>query len=292
MSWPIFFSVQTELAEQIMGGVGTEIYWAEVERIRHKPTQSLTAHDLFMKAIHHYVKFTRAGHERARQLLEEALALDPEYASAYAVLSGISINSYLQLWRLDPGLLDQAVEQADRALAIDSNDAHALAHKALTLLVQSRVAEARAYAERAVEVDPNWDVPHTLLASARILSGDPLGALRSMRRALRRNPKLPSADLQAIADINLLAGRVEVAQEMYERIRASNSDLIIPRLLLVEMYESQGRHREAQILVQEVLRVNPELTVDLVLSSGPIAAFIEAGQKGELRERLRSAGFP
>lgn len=184
------------------------------------------------------------------------------------------------------------MEHAERALVIDGSDPYALAHKALVLLLLHQPAEARAYAERAVEVDPNWDVPHTVLAWARIQSGDPLGALRSMGRALRRNPKLPSGDLQAIAEINAQAGRTEVAEQLYERIRASNSDLIVPRLRLLQLYDSQSRYDEAQTLAEEILRVNPALTADLVVGSGAIAAFLDADQKAALREALRRAGLP
>ncbi len=286
------FSVQSELAEQIMGAVGTEILAAEIERIRRKPTESPSAHDLLMRALHHYVKFTRKDHERARQLLERAIELDPEYATAHALLSGIHVTAYNNLWSLDPTLLDQAHEQAERALAIDGSSPHALLHKAIVLLFLGRAAEARAYAERAVELDPNWDVPHTILAFARMQLGDPLGALRSTRRALRRNPKLPPADLEAIAEINYHAGRTEVALQLFERIRASNPDLIAPRLYLLGIYESQGRDDESQTLVQEILRINPELTADLVMNSGSAALMFDARERTELRDQLRRAGFP
>ena len=54
-------------------------------------------------------------------------------------------------------------------------------------------------------------------------------------------------DLTAIADVNYSVGRMEAPQELYERIRASNPDLIPARLQLAVIYESQGRHDEAQI---------------------------------------------
>ena len=286
------FAVQSELAEQIMGAVGTEIQAAEVERIRRRPTEGLTAHDLMMRAVHHYMKFTRKDHARARPLLERAIELDPEYAVAHAILSGIDFTAYGNFWSLDPTLLDRALERAERALAIDASSPYALLHKAIVLLTMGRAAESRALAERAVELDPNWDVPHTILAFARMRLGDPLGALRSTRRALRRNPKLPPADLGVIAEINYHTGRTEVALQLFERIRASNPDLIAPRLYLLAMYDSRGRDDEAQTLVQEILGVNPELTADLVANSGPVAVMFDARERTELRDQLRRAGLP
>ncbi len=245
-----------------------------------------------MRALHHFMKFTRKDHERARQFLERAIELDPQYAAAHALLGGIYLNEYGNLWSLDPTLLDRGLEQAERALAIDESNPIALTNKAIVLSVRGRVAEARAYAERAVELDPNWDVPYTVLAWIKVQLGDPLGALRSTRRALRRNPKLPPADLTGIADINYFVGRTEVALELYERVRATNPDLIAARLQLAVIYESQGRHDEAQVVVQESLQVNPELTADLLVDSELYAAWFDAAEKAELRDSLRRAGLP
>ncbi len=285
------FAVQAELSEQIMGAVGVEIRAAEMERTRRKPTESQGAHDVYMRAFHHYMKFTREDHARARELIDRALELDPEYANAHALLAGIHLNEYFNLWSLDPSLPERVVAQADRALAIDPANSIGLVDKAAGLAAQGRVEEARVHAERAVEVDPNWDVPHTFLAYIQVLSGDPLGALQSTRKALRRNPKISGGDLLAIADINLLAGRTEVAREIYERIRADNPDMIVARLQLAVLYEGQGRADQARTLVEESLRVNPDLTAEAVVSARS-PALADAEERAALRESLRRAGLP
>ncbi len=148
------------------------------------------------------------------------------------------------------------------------------------LIFLGRAAEARAYAERAVELDPNWAVPHTALAAAKMQSGDPLGALQSMSRGLRRNPRPPAGDLMGIAMINYRVGRTDVAMELWERIRASNSDVISARLQLMALYESLGRDDETHTLVQEILRINPELTAELAVSSGDRRAPVRWPREG------------
>ena len=87
-------------------------------------------------------------------------------------------------------------------------------------------------------------------------------------------------------------GRAEVAQELYERIRASNPDQIWARLSLAVIYESQGRRDEARLLVQESLGINSALTADLLVESEVFAAFLDADKKAELRDSLRRAGLP
>lgn len=155
-----------------------------------------------------------------------------------------------------------------------------------------RAVEARVHAERAVELDPNWHVTHSVLAFAKVQSGDPLGALQSTSLALRLNPRLPAGDLMATAMVNYRVGRTDAAMEFFERIRVGNSDLILPRLKLAAMYESQGRDDEAQTIVQEILRIDPELTADLLMNSGISAIVFDARERAEVRDQLRRAGLP
>ena len=96
----------------------------------------------------------------------------------------------------------------------------------------------------------------------------------------------------ATAMINLRVGRTDVATKFFEQIRVSNSDLVGPRLQLAAIYQSQGRVDEAQTLVQEILRINPELTAELLVTSGPVALMFDGRRKAELRDQLRRAGLP
>ncbi len=113
-----------------------------------------------------------------------------------------------------------------------------------------------------------------------------MGAVQSINRALRLNPRPPPAFLNAVAYVNLMAGRTQEAVEMFEQARAANPDLIPARLWLAALYESEGRHEEARAVVQEILRVNPDFTADH-------AAQISAGAATPERiKALRSAGLP
>ncbi len=49
---------------------------------------------------------------------------------------------------------------------------------------------------------------------------------------------------------------------MFEQARVANPDLILARIPLAAIYESEGRHEEARAVVQEILRVNPDFTAD------------------------------
>ncbi len=84
--------------------------------------------------------------------------------------------------------------------------------------------------------------------------------------------------------VNYGVGRTDRAVEHWEQSRSANSDMILPRIGLAAHYESVGRHREARTLVQEVLRVNPNLTAEIANSM-----FL---RREEWPTLLRRAGLP
>ena len=86
--------------------------------------------------------------------------------------------------------------------------------------------------------------------------------------------------------VNVAAGRMEQALPMLERVRAANPDSINARLLLADIYEERARHREARDVVQEILRVNPHLTVE---AAGRMLSTFGATHK--FKQNLRKAGL-
>ena len=76
--------------------------------------------------------------------------------------------------------------------------------------------------------------------------------------------------------------------ELWEQVRAANTDLILPRIPLAVLYESEGRHEEARALAQEILRVNPDLTAESATKLALVGAF----KSEDAIDHLRSAGLP
>ena len=160
------------------------------------------------------------------------------------------------------------------------------------LLMQGRAAEARVFAEKAVAADPNWNIANLALGMHQAREGQLLDAVRSANRALRLNPRAPSFELISIAFLKHRVGRTEEAVAMWERARAENPDQIFSRVGLVGVYESRGRHAKARAEVREILRVNPDLTAELVLRNPLVGLTMNAKARDQLRDQLRSAGLP
>ncbi len=91
-----------------------------------------------------------------------------------------------------------------------------------------------------------------------------------------------------MAYVNFGAGRTEKAVELWEQVRAANPDMILARIPLAALYESEGRHEEARALAQEILRVNRDLTAESATELALALGF----DGDEAIDNLRRAGLP
>jgi serine/threonine protein kinase len=129
------FAIQSEVAQQIVVGVGGVLTSAEQQRITAVPTSNAEAYRLFMQG-HEY--FFRPGNRRqtleiAQHFYEQALALDPGFALAHAALSRVHGIMYWYRYDPKPTRAARQREEAEVALRLapDLPQAHAaigLAH--------------------------------------------------------------------------------------------------------------------------------------------------------------------
>jgi adenylate cyclase len=281
-------ALQSEISQQILVALKVEMRDAAAERIVRRSGRDLKAQDTVWRGIAHLGPGTREDVLEARYLFERAIEQDPDFAMAYGFAASTYLVEFNSGWNLDPALLDRAVKLAERALALDPSTVPAHVVLSFTNLRQGRLAEALVAAEKAVELAPNIEFPHMALGAVLADQGRFVAAMQSVARAMRLNPRADSTVRAVVASVNFAAGRTEKAVELWEQARAANADLILARIPLAALYESEGRHEEARVLAQEILRVNRDLTAEsateLALGSG--------FDRDEAIDNLRSAGLP
>ncbi|MGH6682422.1 MAG: winged helix-turn-helix domain-containing protein, partial [Pseudolabrys sp.] len=79
------FAVQDEITKAIVAAIEPQLYAAENFRAQRKPTDSLDAWDLVMRALSHSWRVTRQDTVVAQALLEKAISIDPNYGQALGV---------------------------------------------------------------------------------------------------------------------------------------------------------------------------------------------------------------
>lgn len=256
---------QSRLAEQIVEVLGVRIREAELERLRHQPTESFDAYELFLSGRAHFYAFTREDHAQARRLFERALAIDPLYELPVAYLAAIELSAYVLGWDPRAERIEAALALARRARRLDPFEPMPHTVEALANLLEGRGDIATAAARRAVELGPNSDFCYGVKAAVHAGDGQPLGAIRSLDRALRLNPRHPEFYWMLAGYLHQRTGRPDLARGLFERIRHANPDMVPPRLALVLHHLDRGELAPAAVLVDEILAINPDLTAELAL---------------------------
>jgi TolB-like protein len=79
------FELQDQMATSIVGELVPHLERAEIERARHKPTESLDAYDYYLRGMWKFRQVSRSAMDEALPMFYEAIRRDPDFASAYAM---------------------------------------------------------------------------------------------------------------------------------------------------------------------------------------------------------------
>ena len=173
------FALQDEIRQQIIVALRVKVQQAELERVRRVPTDNLTAYDYVLRGLEPFRRITKEENTQARQMFERAVALDPQYAVAYALVGWTYFTEWFMGWGQDPQILEQALALAQKARTLDDflPQAHALLSMVYTW--QKQDEQALAEAERAITLNPNYSFAYIRLGS--IISSLPGGRRKVLK---------------------------------------------------------------------------------------------------------------
>jgi TolB-like protein len=250
------FELQDQITATVVGAIAPHLERAEIERARHKPTESLDAYDYYLRGIWTFRKECKDAIDAAQPLFYEAFQRDPEFASAYAMAAWCFSWRKISRWVTDAEReAAEGTRLARRAVELGQNDAVALAVSAHALAHLVRDLDTGiALLDRALTLDPNLAFGWYLGGFLRIWRGQPDDAVERIARAMRLNPL--SSDMHRMevgtAMAHLLAGRKEDAVAWAERATRHLPDRVLPITILAAIYASAGRNNEAKGLIQRL----------------------------------------
>jgi TolB-like protein len=284
------FAVQDEITEAIVAAIEPQLYAAESFRAQRKPPNSMDAWDLVMRALSHYWRVTRHDNLVAQALLEKATGIDPGYGQALGVLAA----TYTFAAHMDWADVATAAPVAERAAltAVRADGEDPWAHHALgcAYLFTRGFDDALASFETALRLNPSFSLARGYYGLALSYSGRWEEADLAARRALRLSPRDPfSAVYYGIAAYSQLVGRnydeaLRLAREAIRR----RGDFVAAHRVLTSAAGMAGRHDEASAALQELRRVQPEVSLSWIASRTPIKP---DSQREHYLEGFRQAGL-
>ena len=232
---------------------------------RSKPTASLTAYDLYLRALAQSYRYTEEGVAEAVVLARQALAIDPDYTPAAALVSSCQTQQWTQGWgALSHADIAEACLLARQVLEAERDDAEAISQAAWTLFfLAGEGAMAAAAFDRALALNPN--AAHAWMHRGGIYAqrNQPEAAIEALERARRLSPFDPYTFICAvnIAMAHLVARRFELAIEWADRALHDQPRMVPAMRIKVVALAHLGHLDEARAELSRVLAIYPEQTI-------------------------------
>src|SRR5262249_32670523 len=198
----------------------------------------------------------------ARRLLEQSLAIDPDYARAAAMLSLTHFYAYFQPLDgdyLSAAALDRALELAETAVHLAPCLPQARAQHGQVLLFKRRHDAAIAEFERAFALNPNFiDYRY---AQALTYAGEPARAIEILEANIRLDPFQPVVAFGWLGLANYMLKRYGEAERWFREYASRLPNVQWPHVWLACAYAQSGQLDEARAEAAAVLRINPGFTI-------------------------------
>ena len=164
------FDVQDEIARKIAEALRITLTPQEREALAAKPTENLQAYDLYLRGKSYARRLNRQDLEFAFQMFENAVALDPHFALAYAANANACAQRYYWYGR-DQVWMERAMEASQKAIALSPELPEVQVGQGWILYAATRYDEVVQRARQAIERKPDCEGAYYLLGRALFAAG-------------------------------------------------------------------------------------------------------------------------
>jgi len=286
------FSMQDKITRSIVASLSVTLVGQNQGSSEQVETNNSEAYDAFLQGWPHYKLGTREDLARSISYFETAVRLDPSYAQAQAALASVYWGAYVNDWAFDidmPSFLaeSRANEHLEEALKTPTPLAHSLQSSMFASF--GLYSEAVEEAEKAVALDPNNATALAGLANALVLAERPGEGLTLIRDAMRLDPHYSPSYLTILGAVQFGMENYEGAVATFKRASKRDPGNEMPLIYLASSYGHLGQMQEAEDAIE---MANVVGMVELSLgpeqgSSTPFKGGIDFAQVGGKQAQAR-----
>ena len=257
------FAIQDELTKEIVSALKCTLTMSEQSRMAPRRGGNLEAYELFLRGREHVSSATATSMVAARGLFEHAIAVDPNYAAAHALIALTHVIDYANGFTRDPDeSLRLGLETAKRALKIDETEPGGYFALGAALMWSRDLDGARAAVERGVALSPNSADGLRAMGQVQIFAGEPERALENVAAYMQRDPYYPDMALQMVADARFALGEYETAIKAIEQRLARNPHSETSYAMLASCYGMLGNAEACRKAWDDTLRIRPDFSME------------------------------
>ena len=265
------FELQDKVTESIAGVVEPSIRLQEIKKARTRPTDYISAYDLYLRALPGFYAMTREGFAEVRRLTNEALSIDPNFVLAKALGAYIRSISVSQVWH-EPDDIRVAVRMAREVLAEARDDPTSLRFAAQVLAYSAKDYEtALITIERSLFLNPNSAQGYTSSGWVNAHSSIPLVAIDHFHKAMRLSPVDPEMGiaLSGIGMSYLMLENYEEALRWGENALREMPNYGTSHRVVVCALVGLNRLTQAQEAAERLMEAFPTFTLTLQKQINP-----------------------
>jgi adenylate cyclase len=283
------FELQDEITFNVVGAIEPSLRQADIERAKRKRPDSLDAYDLYLRAMPLAATAMPEDADKALQLLERAVALDPEYAVAHALIAWCHEQRYLR-GGLHAETRAAASVHARAAIVAGIDDAPALAMAGFTIGVVEHDYETAIDAiDRSLALSPSSALALGFSSIIRAWTGDDATSIRHAQNGIRLSPydSLIYVPYVGLTYAYYFTGRFDEALTAAGRASQANPRFSVPCVFQTAALASLGRLTEAAASARRLLALEPSFRI------GQISSMSSNKERlATLADALRRAGLP
>jgi TolB-like protein/class 3 adenylate cyclase len=287
------FDLQDKVTSSVVGALIPTMRHAEIERAKHRPTESADAHLTHMRGVASLYLWTRAGVDEALRLAYEAIKIDPDYSMAYGLAATCYVARKTAGWTTDRAKEMAEVETlTKRGAEVGRDDAWALGSCGFaTASILGDLGTAVSLMDRALALNANLALMWTQSAYVRAWLGEPDLALVHVERGKRLSPVDPHmfAMTGAEALAHFVARRQDEAFVSAENALRHNPFFSQATRVAVASAAILGRMEDAKKYFARLQMLDPELRISNLADR---ISFRRPDDFSLLAEGLRKAGVP
>lgn len=283
------FELQDALAPRILRLLPVKVGEAETRRVAQRYTRNLEAYETFQRAQFALQQRRRDDNELARELFRRAIAVDAQFARAYAGLAMTYTAEFRNQWTADgSAALDRALELARSAHRINPDIPETYWVLAFVQSHRQRHDEALRHLDEALRLNPSFADGYALKGGILTSVGRPAEGVPLLHAAMRLAPQSGYTYFMLLGRAYFALGQLEQARINLEHALARNPEFIDARVYLAAVHLAAGDRAAAAWEAEEIRALKPDFTVQRWLATNPTA---DPALRGRLAGSMGQLGF-